>query len=199
MKRLPRIRNAHHLRKSHYVDETLQKFLLVGLVLLEVGLAVGFAWMMYRHLNQIIEESLYRVHLADAVPMLAQLMHEALILLGIFSAANLLALVVVDLIWRRHVSSILRLFMQLMRKTLQLDFTADAAIGDHHQLLDLAAIQREQDRTRLTAIRDQLSRLEPEMLAANDAHAMHDVLNALDALVPKRETTLPAMPANDLT
>lgn len=73
--------------------------------------------MMFWRLNQIIEDKLYRVHLADAVPMLAQLMREALILLGIFSAVKLIALVVVDFIGRRYVYSILRLFKLLMGKT----------------------------------------------------------------------------------
>lgn len=190
MKPLPIISKTHHQRKIHYVDETLQKFLLIGLVVLEAGLAAGLAWMMFRHLNQIIEANLYRVHLADAVPMLTQLMHEAVILLVIFGAANLIALVLVDFIWRRYVYSILRLFRQLMGKTCQLDFTADPEISDHHQMLDLAETQRDQDRIRLTTIRDQLSRLESAMLAANDTQGVHDALKALDALLPPPVTTL---------
>jgi len=189
MKPLPIISKIHHRRKLYYVDETLQKFLLIGLVVLEAVLAAGLAWMMFRHLNQIIEENLYRVHLADTVPMLAQLMHEALILLGIFGAANLIALVVVDFIWRRYVYSILRLFMQLMGKTYHLDFTVDPEISDQHQILDLAETQRDQDRTRLTAIRNQLSCMEPEMLAANDEHALREVLKSLDELLPQTATT----------
>jgi hypothetical protein len=68
MKPLPTISNAHHRRKIHFVDETLQKFLLIGLVLLETGLAAGLTWLMFSRLNQIIEDNLYRVHLADGVP-----------------------------------------------------------------------------------------------------------------------------------
>lgn len=189
MKSLPIIRHTHHFHKIHYVDEALQKFLLIGLVVLETGLAAGLAWMMFWRLNQIIEDNLYRVHLADAVPMLAQLMHEALIMLGIFSAANLIALVVVHFVWRRYVYSILNLFKLLMGKTYHLNFTADPEVSDRHQVLDLAETQRDQDRIRLTAIREQLSRLEPAMLTANDGHAIHDVLKALDELLPQPVTT----------
>jgi len=88
---------SRHVRKIRYIDETLQKLLLIGLVLLEAALAAGLAWMMYQHLNQIIEDNLYRVHLADDVPMLTQLMHEEFILLGLFFAVNLIALLTVDL------------------------------------------------------------------------------------------------------
>lgn len=185
MKPLPIISEIHHRRKIHYVDETLQKFLLVGLVVLEAGLAAGLTWMMFGRLNQIIEDNLYRVHLGGSVPILAQLTHEALILLGIFSVVNLIALLLVDLGWRRYVNSILRLFMRLMGKTYQLDFTSDPEISDRHQVLDMAKTQRVQDRNRLTEIRQQLSRLEPAMLAANDTQGVHDVLKALDELLPQ--------------
>lgn len=188
MKPLLIISEIHHRRKIHYVDETLQKFLLIGLVLLEAGLAAGLTWIMFSRLNQIIEDSLYRVHLGDGVPILAQLTHEALILLGIFSVANLIALLLVDFVWRRYINSILRLFMQLMGKTSQLDFTDDPEMSDRHQVLDLAETQRDQDRIRLTAIRDQLSHLEPAMLA-NEAHAMHEALKALNELLPQTATT----------
>jgi phosphoglycerol transferase MdoB-like AlkP superfamily enzyme len=185
---VPKISLTHRLRKTRYVDETFQKFLLIGLVVLEAGLAAGLAWMMYRHMNRIIEENLYRVHLAEAAPMMNQLVHEALFLLGIFFVVNLLALVAVDFIWRRYIYSILRQFMQLMGKSYRLDFTTDPKISDRHLILDLAGFHREQDRVRLAAIRDRLSLLEPAMLAANEPsaiHEMHDALKALDALLPK--------------
>lgn len=188
MKPLPLINKSRHQRKIHYVDETLQKFLLIGLVLLEAGLAAGLAWMMFRHLNQIIEENLYRVHLADAVPILTQLTHEAITLLLIFGATNLVALVFVDLLWRRYVNSILCLFMKLMGKTHQLDFTSDPIISDRHQVLHLTEIQRDQDRVRLTAIHDQLLHLETAMLA-NEAYAMNVALKALNELLPQAEMT----------
>ncbi len=190
MKPLSIIHKTHHRRKIHYVDETLQKFLLIGLVLLEAGLAAGLSWMMFRRLNQIIENHLYRVHLADTGPILAQLMHEAIILLGIFSVVNLVALLVVDVLWRRYVYGILRLFKLLMGKTYQLDFTDDPEISDRHQVLDLAETQRDQDRIRLTEIRDQLFRLETEMLAANDTQGVHEVMKALDELLPQPTTAL---------
>ena len=189
MKPLPMISKTPHQRKIHYVDETIQKFLLIGLVVLEAGLAAGLAWMMSQQLNQIIEENLYRVHLAAAVPILTQLMHEAERLLIIFGAANVIALVLVDFIWRRYVDSILRLFRQVMGKTYQLDFTADPKTSDRHQLLNLAETQRAQDRTRFTAIRDQLSRLEPAMLMTNETQGVHEVLKALDKLLPPPATT----------
>jgi len=174
-------------RKSHYVDETLQKFLLIGIVALEAGLAGGLAWMMFRRLNHIVEDNLYRVHLADAGPILAQLMHEAMIMLEIFAVANLIALLVVDIIWRRHVRSILHRFGLLMDKTYHLDFTADPETGNRHQVLALAETQREKNRIRLAEIREHLSRLEPEMASANRANGMPDALRAVADLLPQSQ------------
>lgn len=189
MKPLAIIHKSHHRRKIRYVDETIQKFLLIGLVFLETGLAAGLAWMMFRHLNQIIEDNLYRIHLANTAPILPQLMHQAIILLGIFTVSNLVALVLVDFIWRRYIYSILGLFKQLMEKTYNLDFTDDPEINSRHQVLDLAETQRNQDRIRLTAIREQLSRLETAKMATNDTQTVREVLIALDELLPKSAST----------
>ncbi|MDO8787236.1 MAG: hypothetical protein Q7J42_04095 [Sulfuritalea sp.] len=151
-------------------------------------MAAGLTWVMFRHLTRIIEDNLYRVHLADAAPILSQLRNETLILLVLFGVANVAALVLVDFIWRRHAYSILRRFMHLVAKTRRLDFTADPETGDRHQLLDLAQAQRERDRTRLRLIREQMSRLEAAG-AANNVQAMHDLLNTLDELLPKPTAT----------
>lgn len=185
MKPLSILHKTDRRRRIHYVDETLQKSLLIGLVVLETGLGVGLAWTMFWRLNKIIEDNLYRVHLANSSPILGQLLHEAIILLVIFGVANLVALMVVDLIWRRYIYSILDSFKLLMDKTYKLDLTADPEISDRHQVLDLAETQREQDRIRLSKVREQRSRLESAMRAANDAPGVHHVMKALDELLPR--------------
>lgn len=185
MKPLSTLHKIHHRRRIHYVDESIQKFLLTGLVVLETGLAGGLAWMMFWRLSQIIEDKLYRVHMVDSWSILGQMMHEAIFLLVIFGVANLIALLVVDIIWRHHIYSILNSFKLLMDKTSKLDFTADPEIADRHQVLDLAETQREQERNRLAKIREQLSCLETAMLAANDTQGVQDVMKALDELLPR--------------
>lgn len=185
MKTLPANGPAGYRRHIRYVDETLQKVFLIGLVLLEAVLAIGLAWLMYQRLNQIIDDNMYRVHLADAVPMLSQLMHEALVLLAIFLAVNVLALVLVDFVWARYVHAILRLFMQLMEKTRRLNFSVDSTISERHQVLDLAKTQREQDRARLTQIRQQVAAL---ALAVQENKALPDAqaqVKAISELLPQ--------------
>ncbi len=177
-------RRASPRRKMHYVDETLQKFFLTGLVLLEAGLAAGLTWLMWQHLNQVVDDNLYRVHLADAAPILLQLARQALVLLGIFFAVNVLALVLVDLVWRAYVNTILRHFMHLMGKTAALDFTSDQPNPQRHQVLDLAESQRDKERQRLTEIRTRLSLLPNAPLAPENAHYVADAVHAAKRLLP---------------
>lgn len=186
MKILPFFRPTDTRRKIHYVDESLQKFLLVGLVLMEVMLAAGLSWLMWRHLNQIVEANLYRVHLADAVPILTQLAQEALFLLGMFFLVNLIALLLVDLVWRRYVGSILGSFMQLVKKTTALDYSADPDIAQRHQVLYLTERHREQTRQTLASFRARLSALPSALKQPDNTQAVAQILLELQQLLPKR-------------
>ncbi len=185
-------RRSRPRRKIHYVDETLQKFFLTGLVLLEAGLAAGLTWLMWQHLNQVVDDNLYRVHLADAPPILLQLAQQALVLLGIFFAVNVVALVLVDLVWRAYVNTILRHFMQLMGKTAALDFTPDAPNPQRHLVLDLAESQRDKERQRLTEIRTRLSLLPRAPLVPENAHYVADAVHAAKRLLPLPPPHTPA-------
>lgn len=177
-------------RRIHYVDESIQKWLLVGLVLLEMALAAGLTWLMYARLSAVVEDNLYRIHMADVQPIGAQLLHESARLLGIFVAVNLAALVLVDLLWRRYVQSILRAFRQMMAKIAALDFSVDPALQRRHQLLDLTEQQRRMDRERLTAVRNRLTQLVAAQ-QAGDAAAVQQALDALDQVIPQGRAARP--------
>jgi len=181
-------RRSSYRRKTHYVDERLQKLFLLGLVLLEISLALGLTWLMWRHLNQIIDDNLYRVHLTITVPILSQLMQESLYLLGIFFAVNLLALLVVDQIWRHYVNSILHAFIALMDKTAALDFSADPKISKRHQILDNAETQRAQDRKRFHKIRSRLVDYRQASNSSDNTSASADLLYDLHQLLPHHQT-----------
>jgi hypothetical protein len=176
-------RAAAHRRKIHYVDKTVQKWLLLALVILEAGLVAAMVWLMHWRLSQVIEDNLYRVHLAKAASMLHQLMQEASLLLGIFLLANVVALLVADGIWRRYVNSLLRSFMTLVGKTGRLDFSADPEVSGRHRLLELAATQRARERLRLGAIREQMAGLDAEASGAGDQRKVRELLDGLNRLV----------------
>jgi hypothetical protein len=178
---------VHYQRRTRYVDETVQKWLIVCLVLLEIGLVTGLSWLLYLHLNQAIEENLYRVHLAKAAPLLNQLLHAAWPLLGMFLFVNALVLLFVYMAWRQYMNVMLRQFMMLIGKTQQLDFSPDSKQTSYRfELLLLTEAQRAQERQRLTAIREQVSRLGAEVSAANNPQNVQDALRELETWLPTR-------------
>jgi len=182
-------RRTNFRRKTHYIDESLQKLLLAGLVLLETGLALVLTWLMWRHLHHIIDDNLYRVHLTHTMPILPQLIQEALFLLGIFFITNLAALLLVDLIWRHHIHTILLAFRNLMSKTAALDFSTDPEHLRHHHILDYARAQRAKDRQRLTEFRERLRNYKQNQSTSNSITTTTDLLQDLYKLLPQNQTS----------
>jgi hypothetical protein len=177
-------RPADTRRKIYYVDESLQKFFLVGLVLMEVALSVSLIWLMRLYLDEIVSDNLYRAHLADAESILNQMALEALFLLGLFFVVNLIALLLVDWVWRRYVGSIVGAFMQLVKKTDALDYSADPQFTKRHQVLDLAERHREQARQTLATFRTRLAALPGALQQPDNPQAVAQLLHELRALLP---------------
>lgn len=146
-------------RRTHYVDSSVQRSLLVSMVTLEVTLvaiAIGFA---YWRLAQLIEEGMYRMKAIPMITTMTQFATEGFWILGVFAVVNVIALMVASGIWRRHENLVLRDFMGLIEKTKELDFSSDTETRRQHEVISLAADWRAQERNRYTAVRDQVSKL----------------------------------------
>jgi hypothetical protein len=176
--------DARHRRRIHYVDERIQKWMLVGLVVMEVALAGAAVGVLNWQLTGIIEGNLYRVHLPEAEPLFDQLMQGAQKVLGMFILINVIALLVADAIWRHHVNSVVNEFMALIGKTGELDFSSDPEKAHGHEVLVLARTWRARERDRLSAIRGQLIRLEGEVSTRSDPRRIRELLDKLDELLP---------------
>jgi len=176
--------NARHRRKIHYVDERIQKWLLVALVVMEAALAAAAVGVLNWHLAGVIEENLYRVHLHAPGPLFDQLMQGAQKVLGMFILINVIALLLADAIWRHHVNCVVNDFMALTGKTGDLDFSADPETAHSHEVLALARAWRARERVRLAAIREQLVRLEGEVSAQSDPRRIQELLDNLKELLP---------------
>jgi len=174
-------------RRIRYIDKTFQKWLILWLVLLEIELMAGLSWLLYLQLNRIIEDNLYRVHLANATPLLSQLLHTALPLLGMFLFVNALVLLFVYMFWRHYLNVMMRQFVILIGKTRRLDFSPDSVQTlRRHKLLRLTETQRAQERQRLLAIREQVSKLEVQVSASGNPQDIRDALHRLENLLPSR-------------
>ena len=171
-------------RKLHYVDKSVQRSLLIAMVALEVVLVAASTWLVYWRLSDLLDESLYRVHLVPAGPTLAALAQEGFGVLGLFALLNVFALLVAEAIWSRHENSVLHDFVLLIGRTRNLDFRSDTATRRQHEVLALALAWRVRERARLAAIRDHVTRLEAAASANASAQEMRTLVQSLSQHLP---------------
>jgi hypothetical protein len=146
-------------RHIFYVDRSIQRPFIAGLVLVEVALVVIAIVVAYWRLNVVIDESLYRVHITEFGPVWMRLASEAAWILGAFAAINILVLVAVEGISSRFERLVLEDLGQLIRKSEQLDFSVDGGNRETHDVLKLAMTWRTKERARFVAVRRQVSDL----------------------------------------
>lgn len=171
-------------RRLHYVDRSVQRSLLIAMVVLEAVPVAASIWLVYWRLSGLIEESLYRVHLTSAGPALPILAHEGFSVLGLFAALNVLALLVAEGIWSRHENLVLHDFAALIGKTHKLDCPSAIDGRRQHEVLTLVLAWRARERTRLATIRDQVAKLEAAIAAGESVQNLRDSAHSLNRLLP---------------
>lgn len=175
---MPRPMNTHStqpdLTKRHirYIDVSVQKWLLIALVALEILLVTGALWVLYLQLIGTVEANLYRAH-SVGKPDIYPLLQTALIGLGSFLIINLIALWIADRLWARRLKLILQPFMELMHKAEKLDFSADAQESKPHKVVELAHIWRTTERQRLINLRTAINQLNTSGGALSPAGKEH--------------------------
>lgn len=145
-----------HLRKIHYIDHILQKWLLTALVCLESIVVCIAGAILYSRLNTLIDESLYRVHFGDQTSIFSLLIKESMWVLAGLVAVNLVALLVADRIWSRYVRNIVLALRGLLLSSRDLDFGVDSEVPQRHKVVTLARDWRRAQRVRHLAIRDSI-------------------------------------------
>lgn len=160
-----------HQRKIHYIDDVLQKWMLIALVALETFLLTIADAVLYVRLDNIVEESLYRIHFAGQPSMFSVLLTEALLILGGLIAVNLTALFAADRIWSHYVRGILLSLRDLLSRTRDLDLRADGDVPQRHKVLAQALFWRLVERERHLALNKSLSIIE-NLAASNSTSDM---------------------------
>jgi hypothetical protein len=147
-------------RRIVYVDDRIQKGLLIALVSLEVLLIAGTLWILYIQMSAIVEANLYRIHISQNQSIYPLLLKTVMIgLIGLI-AVNALMLWVVGWLWARHVDSILNPFRYLVSKVEALDFREDEPISIPHKVVELALDWRHSNRQNMLKLRQEISRLD---------------------------------------
>lgn len=151
-----------HQRSIQYIDQALQKWLLVALVVLEVLILAGAGAILYFRLNALVEESLYRVHLAGQPSMLSVLLEESLLIVVGLIVINLFALFVADRVWARHVRGILVALRKLLSSVQNLDLREETVAGilPKHEVLRVGLTWHRAERARHLALDESIAALE---------------------------------------
>lgn len=164
---------THHQsrRHIHHGDHTLQKWLLLALVVLEAVLVSLAIWTLYQALDTIIEEDMYRVHYSADTEVLSLLLKEGLVVLGWMLLVNVMALLAADRIWAIFVQDILKQLSHLMRASQDLDFASQHSNRSKHAVLAQAQSWRDTTRQRLQQSRSLILSLPPALPASAEARA----------------------------
>lgn len=175
------IQSKNYHRRIHYLDHSIQKWLLVALITMEVMLVVIAMWVLHQTLNDAIDQELYRVHFANHQSVFGHLLNEGMKILGAVLLVNMVALVLVDRLWAYWVNSILRSLMALMDASLQLDFSEKNHIPCNHAVLVHAVAWRYAECIRIEGLRHDIHTL-PSALPEN-AKAREEIAAGLKKII----------------
>ena len=168
-------------RRIVYVDEKIQKGLLVALIALEVLLVAGTLLVLYVQMGEVVDANLYRVHLSGEPDIYPLLLKTGLIGIAALVAVNVIVLWIATWVWVRHVDSIVRPFRELVAKVEALDFSEDQAHEVLHEVVDLALAWRHSKRGILRKLRAEIARLD-EIGDLSDAEARQRARATLESI-----------------
>lgn len=172
-----------HHRHRVYLDDLIQRRLLLLLVLMELAIVTAVIAWLYLEFRTVIEHGLYRIHHHDqheAWPMLLSATWRAI---GVLLLVNAFALVVADRIWARYVNGVLGRFGRLMARTTALDLGADTEPAGLHRVVDLASAWRQYEHRIWCDIRTEVEALEGSTSAPFDRERTREGLARLQRLL----------------
>lgn len=171
-------------RTIRYIDRSVQKWMLIGLVAMELLLTAGLLWILYLDLIQVIDENLYRIHQTDRESIFPLLMAEGAKILGYAFAVNVVALTLADRIWAFYVNTVVSRLSNLMQKSRNLDWREND-IGATHPVLVIALAWRFAERFRSSELREAVSRL-PDRYpdTVEERQVALDSINQVKGLLP---------------
>lgn len=147
-------------RRIIYVDEKIQRGLLVALVTLEILLIISTLWVLYIQMGEVLDANLYRVHFSAGHNIYPLLLKIGLIGIGALIVVNIVVLWIATWVWAGYIDSIIRPFRELVAKVEKLDFTEDPPQEVEHKVVDLALEWRHSKRRILQKLRMEITELE---------------------------------------
>lgn len=168
--------NHRHIK---YLDQSIQKWLLISMVAMEAILGIVALWLLYNAFGEAIDQNLYRVHQSDEVSVFAQLLAQGMKVLGYILLVNFAALFIADRIWAVYVNSILRSLVELMTASRKLDLSEKQDIHCNHDVLAQAIAWRRSEFDRACQLRELIRDLPSVLPAADERAAIKAKLNKI--------------------
>jgi hypothetical protein len=185
-----------HQRRIHYIDFKLQKRLLIALVVMELVVLCIAGAILYYRLNAIVDENLYRVHIADQPSMFFILFTEALQIIGGLVAVNLAALLAADRIWAHYVRGIMDSLRHLLNKSRTLDFSPDDEDPLQHPVIELALAWRGKERALQLGLHG-LAQQAGKAAATGDLARYRETLRRMEVLLLRVDDDVKTQPTPD--
>lgn len=149
-------------RHIRYLDERIQGRLLAAVLVFDVILFAGVMVVLYYHLNQVIEDQLFRIHMGpqEGLPVLVA---ELLRVAPYIVLAKVLIVAVVEWVWSDYVSRIGMSLRTAFQAVAFLDLRLRPAPLVKHEVLDRAGDWIQSERLRCAQLRQLTEELHPGM------------------------------------
>ena len=173
---------APQRRRRHYLDHSLQGWMLAGLVLMETALFTLMLVLLYQELNVAVEHQLYSAHMDPAAGK-ANLLDITLRLLGLVVLVNLIAVFLADRVWQRQIGRVTGQLRHILSRAGSLDFRGDCTPSTKHAVLTAACRWYRTEADRARKVRQQLAALKSAVEKEKPPPEIRERLEALRKLL----------------
>jgi hypothetical protein len=159
-------------RRSSYVDGRIQGRLVAAILLFEVLLISAGMLFLYYHLNQVMENQMFRIHPGrqEGQPILVQ---HLMVVIPAIVVANVMLVALIEWLWSGYISKIIWPLRHALQAVALLDLRYRPAPVVEHEVLDKAGDWIQVERLRCAQLRQLVEELDAGM-DASDAKRLLD-------------------------
>ena len=172
--------HQHYRRRRRFVDKMIQGRLLWGLIIIESLLFTAGMIVIYADLQQVLQESIYRVH-QEANSGRPVLLKELLMIFPWIITVNLMLLVIVDHRWKKVVRGIVMQLQDILYKVKRLDLRIYPIQQTDHEVLQRAKTWLDKERDRHISLQARVDEI-PEQVDVNNAEQLSRIREQLKSM-----------------
>ena len=162
-------------RRQYYTDQSVQGYLLAGVIVVEFVLVCVTLWLMHAEISDIMQAHLFRVH-SQQNGAWPELFSVLVAVMGSFLLINSILLYLAHNLWSRYIRKTVRHFSTLLDKLHQLDFSSlPLTLKRQHPTAGLMELWYEKEKARnlrIDSLLNKLSRYQGKALQAEERDAI---------------------------